>query len=178
MIKASGCSWQVKVKAHRKHCVCFRKQWVCFCISWLPPHLLQWDDSVNESTLTPKKDRLEGFYLFLKYEVVPISCFVKMVNVQFPSCPQRCSHLPSSHLCHAVLSMLCQWMMMRSATDQIPLLGYFPVSPVEMMSLLGWAQMTDVFRYPLGSTEVVLGLYPFSVRGSGYYIGYSACHWP
>lgn len=33
---------------------------------------------------------MEGdFYLFLKYYVVPISCFVKMMKVQFPSYPKR-----------------------------------------------------------------------------------------
>lgn len=47
---------------------------------------------MNQQSLKRKIKRTEdirGFYLFLKYYVVPSWCFVKMVNVQFPSCPQR-----------------------------------------------------------------------------------------
>lgn len=41
-----------------------------------------------------------GLYLVLKYYVVPISCFVKMMTAQFPSCPQR--HLTAHRLSFSV----------------------------------------------------------------------------
>lgn len=47
---------------------------------------------MNQQSLKRKIKRtrgIRGFYLFLKYYVVLSWCFVKMVNMQFPSCPQR-----------------------------------------------------------------------------------------
>lgn len=104
----------VKLNSHRKlsvglwisgngECVC-----VCACVSWLPLLLLRWSDNDNESIAALKRTE-DGFYLFLKYYVVPISCFVKMMNVQFPSCPQRPrqSHTPHLSLCHPALYQCC-----------------------------------------------------------------------
>lgn len=33
---------------------------VFVCVSWLPLLLLQWSDNVNESTVTPKRDKEDG----------------------------------------------------------------------------------------------------------------------
>lgn len=67
---------------------------VCECVSWLPLLLLPWSDNVNELTITLAGDKEDrgwgwgGFYLFFKYYVVPIFCFVKMMNVHFPPVPK------------------------------------------------------------------------------------------
>lgn len=60
---------------------------------------------MNQQLLKREIKRTEdgrGFYLFLKYYVVPISCFVKVMNVQFPSRPQRPR---PSHNSHPYLSL-------------------------------------------------------------------------